>query len=46
MAVPIILVSCNQNAEREGLDAGANEFLHKDLVLKHLIEHVKKYLSL
>jgi DNA-binding response OmpR family regulator len=44
--IPIIMVSGNRNAEREALDAGANEFLHKDLVLEHLIEHVKKHLSL
>lgn len=45
-AIPIIMVSGNQDAEREALDAGANEFLHKNLILKHLVEHVKKYLSL
>jgi FixJ family two-component response regulator len=44
-AVPIIMVSGNHDAEREALDAGANEFLHKDLVLKHLVEHVKQHLS-
>lgn len=43
-AVPIIMVSGDHGAESEALDAGANEFLHKDLVLKHLIERVKKYL--
>jgi len=45
-AVPVIIVSDDHGAESEALDAGANEFLHKDLVLKHLIERMKKYLLL
>ena len=35
--------SGNQNAEKEALEAGANEFLNKDLVLTELADRVKAY---
>jgi CheY-like chemotaxis protein len=43
--LPIIMLSGDEQAEREALSAGANEFLHKD-VYKQLVEHVKRYLPL
>lgn len=42
--LPIIMVSGNQDAEREAMDAGASEFLDKNLVVKHLVNRVEKYL--
>jgi DNA-binding NtrC family response regulator len=45
-SVPIIMVSGDSNSEREALTAGATEFLHKDLVLEHLVERVRKHLLL
>jgi len=39
------MVSGNEDAEKEAMDAGANEFLHKDLVMQRLVERVKHYLS-
>ena len=44
LPVPIIMVSGNEAARKEAMDAGANEFLHKDLVLDHLVERVNHYL--
>src|SRR5579862_6915981 len=41
--VPIMMVSGDERAQSEALTAGANEFLHKDHVWKHLVEHVSKY---
>jgi len=42
--IPIIMVSGSQNAETEAIDAGANEFLNKDLVLTRLADRVKHYI--
>ncbi len=42
--IPIIMVSGNPNAEKEAIDAGASEFLNKDLVLTHLADRLKHYL--
>lgn len=42
--IPIIMVSGNQDAEAEAMEAGANEFLNKNLILKHLVKRAEKYL--
>jgi DNA-binding NtrC family response regulator len=42
--IPIIMVSGNKEAENEAFEAGASEFLHKDLVMDRLVERVKSYI--
>jgi DNA-binding response OmpR family regulator len=45
-AIPIIMVSGDESAEKEALKVGANKFLHKNIALKELLDEVKKLLSL
>src|SRR4051812_4767400 len=44
-AIPIIMISGDETAEKEAHEAGANEFLHKNVGLNKLLEKVKKFLS-
>jgi DNA-binding NtrC family response regulator len=44
LAIPIIMISGNQAAEKEAYEAGANEFLHKDVALQELLGEIKKFL--
>jgi DNA-binding response OmpR family regulator len=43
-AIPIIMVSGDESAKKEAHEAGANEFLHKNVALKELLDEVKKLL--
>lgn len=43
--LPIIMVSGSQEAEREAREAGATEFLHKDVALKRVASDVLKLLA-
>ena len=44
-ALPIIMVSGSEDAEQEARDAGATEFLHKDIALKRVVSDVLKLLA-
>jgi two-component system, response regulator YesN len=43
--LPIIMVSGSEDAEREARDAGATEFIHKDIALKRILSEVRKLLG-
>lgn len=45
MRLPIMMISGDEDAQKEALDAGASEFLHKNLVLGWLVDRVKFYLQ-
>lgn len=44
--LPIIMVSGNELARKEAVEAGANEFIHKDAGMKGLLESVKRHLEI
>lgn len=43
MPLPIIMISGDDQAEKEAIDSGADEFLHKNRVLQNLVDRVKHY---
>jgi len=43
--IPIIMVSGDAEAQKEAHEAGASEFLHKNIALKELLDEVKQLLS-
>ena len=43
--LPIIMVSGSEDAEQEAREAGATEFLHKDVALKRVVADVLKLLA-
>jgi CheY-like chemotaxis protein len=43
--LPIIMISGNELARKEAIEAGANEFIHKDVGMKGLLESVKRHLN-